>query len=69
LGLKDNTPPLAVMVVMEPSSLVQEPRVLVLDDHLEKSSILRAALQAAEALLARAATRPIRVNERIIRKQ
>jgi hypothetical protein len=39
----------------------------VLLDHLEKSSILRAELQAAEALLAKAATRPIRAKLRILR--
>jgi len=40
-------PPLAEMEVMEPSSLVHELREFVLEDHLEKSSILRAALHAA----------------------
>jgi len=59
--VKDNTPLAAEMEVMVPSSLVQEPRLLVLLDHLEKSSILRAEVQAAEALLASAANRPIRV--------
>jgi hypothetical protein len=39
--------------------LVQDPKLLVLLDHLEKSSMFRAELQAAEALLAKAATRPI----------
>lgn len=38
-------------------------------DHLEKSSILRAELQAADAELANAATRPIRVLVRITRMQ
>ena len=48
--------------------LVQEFKLLVLVDHLEKSSILSAELQAAETPLANAAARPIRVNVRIVKE-
>jgi hypothetical protein len=53
------------MEVMDPSSLVHEPKLLLLLDQLEKSSIFKAALQAAEAPLTSPAARPIRVNVRM----
>jgi hypothetical protein len=54
------------MAAIEPSSLVHEARLLVLVDHLEKSSILRAALQAADAPLTNAAAKPIKVDVRMV---
>jgi hypothetical protein len=55
------------MEVMDPSSLVHEPRLFVFEVCLEKSSILRGALQAAfTAWLASPAIRPIRVVMRIV---
>jgi hypothetical protein len=38
-------------------------------DHFEKSSILRAALQAADALLAKAAAKPIKADVRIMKRR
>jgi hypothetical protein len=67
--VKERTPLVAVMALMDPSSLVHEPKLLVLLDHLEKSSIMSAALQAAEAPLTRPAARPIKVNVRILENE
>jgi len=65
LGLKESTPPAAEIELIDASSLVHEFKLLVLLDHLEKSSIFNAALQAAEAPLTSPAARPIRVKVRI----
>jgi hypothetical protein len=48
LGLKLRTPLLAEIELMLPSSLVHSPKLLVLDDHFEKSSTLVGAWQAAK---------------------
>jgi hypothetical protein len=45
--LKLRTPPVAEMELILLSSLVHSPKLLVLEDHFEKSSILSAEEQAA----------------------
>jgi hypothetical protein len=63
--MKLSTPLLAEMELMEPSSLVHSPKLLTLDAHLEKSSILVGPWQAANARAPNVAKRPIKVEVRI----
>lgn len=66
--MKDNTPPAAEIEVIVPSSLTHEFRLFVLLDHLEKLSIRRAELHAADTPRASTlAKRPITTLVRIIK--
>jgi hypothetical protein len=53
---------------MDPSSLTHEFKLLVLLDHFEKSSILRALVQAAETELAKLPARAIKVEVRMVER-
>jgi hypothetical protein len=67
LGLKFKTPLLAEIELIVLSSLVHSPKLLVLVDHFEKSSILVGPWQAAKTWVLNAATRPIREEVCIIK--